>query len=126
MTKIAGRIAGAVEAGPRSLERIAVQHERVDAGAVLDVVEKTRDAVLQQISHLGLKPDHDFRRSGWGIGGAAAHRFQTEAGRDGGCRQRSRFDKVPAGDWVRIIHHGTFRLRIYGDDFAFATSTAKA
>jgi hypothetical protein len=108
--KVAGRIARAVEAGPRGLERIAVQHKRVDAGAVLDVVEKSRDAVLQQISHLGLKPDHNFRRRGRGIGGAAADRLQTETGRDGGCRQRGRFDKVTAGDRVRIIHHGTFSV----------------
>src|ERR1035437_3476399 len=105
-----------------------MQHERVDAGAVLDVVEKPRDAVLQQISHLGLKPYHGFcwRSLGFGDGGVAARRLQTEAGRKRGCRQRGRFDKVPAGDWVDIIHYRTFRLKVHGDEFALATSTAKA
>ena len=108
-----------------------MQHQRVDAGAVLDVVEKTRDAVLQQISHFGLKPDHDFRRSGRrgrGIagGGADARPLHSEAGRDRGCRQGGRLDKIPAGIAVLSFINGAFRFKIHGDVFAFATSTAKA
>ena len=70
--EVAGGIGGPVEAGPRGLERIAVEHERVDAGARLHVVEEPGDAVVHQVSHLGLKPDHRFRRGRAGTRAAAA------------------------------------------------------
>ena len=102
-----------------------------DAGAVLDVVEKTRDAVLQQISHFGLKPDHDFRRSGrrgWGIagGGAELARSTPRPVVTAVAAREAVFTKSLREIAVLSFIDGAFRFKIHGDVFAFATSTAKA
>jgi len=47
--EIATGVGRSVEAGPGCFKGVGVQEERVDAGARLNVVEKSRDAILQQV-----------------------------------------------------------------------------